>query len=163
MTVNCARCEEWMSDYLERALGTSERTLMDLHLSSCEACTELLAGMSEVLEWGKSFPIYEAPAWLPVRILANTPHVERETWLDTLAGVGRWFMEPRTALGLLTTVLMVGWMGSMSGISSEVTSIVRNPSAIYYRAYDQAVRGFYRAPLVTEIRSQFERLREISL
>jgi hypothetical protein len=151
-----------MSDYLEDTLKTSDRAVMEQHLKSCQACTELLAGMSEVLAWGNHFPVFEAPAWLPTRILANTPRVEHETWLDTLAAVGRWFIEPRTAMGLLTTVLMVGWIGSLTGISPDVASIVRNPAAAYYRAYDSAVRTFYRAPVVTEIRSQIERLREIS-
>ena len=47
--------------------------------------------------------------------------------------------------------------------------LVRNPAAIYYqaegavnRAYDQAVRRYYRSPLVTEIRTRIEQLREIS-
>ena len=162
-TFNCAHCEERMSDYLENTLSVSDRAGLAQHFESCEACAELLAGMSEVLDWGARFPVYEAPAWLPTRILANTPRrVVHETWLDTLAGVGRWIIEPRTAMGLLTTILMVGWMGSLAGIPADVGSLVRNPSAVYYRAYDRAVRTFYHAPLVTEIRSQIERLREIS-
>jgi hypothetical protein len=142
-TFDCVRCEEQMSDYLENALSTSDRVPMELHLNSCQACSELLAGMGLVMDWGKSFPVYEAPSWLPTRIIANTPRVERETWL-------------------MTTVLMIGWLGSVMGISADVSSFVRNPAAVYYRAYDQAVRSFYRAPVVTEIRSQIERLREIS-
>lgn len=161
-TFNCTHCEDRMSDYLEHTLGISDRTVMELHLKSCAACTGLLAGMSEVLDWGKSFPVFEAPSWLPGRIVANTPQVVHETWLDTLAGVGRWIIEPRTAMGLLTTVLMLGWIGSLLPMPENVSSLVRNPSAIYYRAYDQAIRTFYRAPLVTEIRTQIERLREIS-
>ena len=161
-TLDCVHCEERMSDYLENLLSTSDRVPMELHLNSCQACSELLAGMGSVMDWGRNFPVYEAPSWLPTRIIANTPRVERETWLDTLAAVGRWFIEPRTAMGLLTTVLMIGWLGSVTGISADVSSIVRNPAAVYYRAYDQAVRSFYRAPVVTEIRSQIERLREIS-
>jgi hypothetical protein len=160
--MNCAHCEERMSDYVENALNTSERSSLELHLQSCPSCTTLMSSISDVLGWGKSFPAYEPPPWLATRIIANTPHVVRETWQDTLAAIGRWFIEPRTAMGLLTTVLMVGWLGSVAGISAEVGSFVRNPSAVYYRVYDQAVRTFYHAPVVTEIRSQIERLREIS-
>ena len=57
---------------------------------------------------------------------------------------------------------MIGWMGSLVGISPDVASIVRNPAAAYYSAYDQAVRTFYRAPVVTEIRTEIAQLREIS-
>jgi len=162
--MNCSQCEARMSDYLENALSANERSTMDLHMSSCRCCSELLDGMRDVMLWAKDFPVYDVPAWLPSKILANTPRVARETWLDTLAAAARWFMEPRTAMGLLTAVLMFGWLGSAAGISSvsDVVSIAENPAAAYYSAYDAAVRGFFRAPLVTEIRSQIERFREIS-
>jgi hypothetical protein len=152
-----------MSDYLENALNPSERSSMELHIQSCQSCELLFNGVSDVLGWGKSFPAFEPPPWLATRIIANTPHFVRETWQDTVAAIGRWFIEPRTAMGLLTTVLMVGWLGSAAGISvpEDVGSFVQNPSAVYYRVYDEAVRSFYRAPVVTEIRSQIERLREI--
>lgn len=160
--MNCTHCEDRMSDYLERALSAPERVAMDGHLSSCAACSELLSAMSGVLDWGSHFPVVEPPVWLSAKIIANTPLVVHETWLDTLAGLGRWLIEPRTAMGLLTTVLMIGWMGSLVPMPADVGTLVQNPSAIYYRAYDQAVRAFYRAPLVTEIRTQIERIREIS-
>src|SRR5438132_442106 len=111
--MNCTHCEERMSDYLENALDSSQRSAMEMHLNSCAACTDLLEGIGSVLAWGHSFPVVQAPAWLPARILANTPRVVRETWVDTLASLGRWVIEPRTAMGLLTTVLMIGWMGSL--------------------------------------------------
>ena len=168
--MNCNHCEERMSDYLENALSAAERHSMELHLQSCPACSELLAGMAEVLAWGKTFPIYEPPAWLAQRIIANTPHVERETWLDTLASIGRWLIEPRTAMAIFTSMLVLGWLGGLAGISANSwVTVVRNPAAIYYgaeglmnRAYDEAVRAYYRSPLVTEIQSRIERLREIS-
>ena len=161
-TFNCTQCEDRMSDYLERTLAAAEQPPMELHLKSCAECARLLSGMSEVVDWGARFPVYEAPGWLATRIIANTPRVVHETWLDTLSSLGRWILEPRTALGLLTSVVMLGWLGSSLPLPADMGSLVRNPSAIYYRAYDEAVRTFYRAPLVTEIRTQIERLREIS-
>ena len=60
-------------------------------------------------------------------------------------------------------------MGSLAGISPNWATIVRDPAAIYdgaqglvNRAYDEAVRAYYRSPLVTEIQSRIEELREIS-
>jgi hypothetical protein len=114
--------------------------------------------MREVIAWGKTFPAYDAPAWLPARIVANTPVVARESWLDTLRAIGRWFIEPRTALAIFTTVLVLGWLGNVTGISPDWGTVVRDPGAIYY----QAVRAAYRSPLVTEIQSQIEQLLEIS-
>jgi hypothetical protein len=153
-----------LSDYLENTLGAEERAVMQSHLNACRPCTELLAGMRDVVAWAGAFPVYEPPVWLASRILANTPRVVRETWLDTLLAAARWFIEPRTAIGLLTAVLMVGWVASAAGVSGldDVVSLAQNPAAACYNAYDAAVRTFYRAPLVTEIQSQIERLRERS-
>ena len=165
----CANCEELMSDYLEGALAQTVRHAVDLHFSSCDACSELFANMGKLLDWGKTFPVHEAPAWLPSRIIANTPRVERERWIDTIAAVAKWVVGPRVAMGVFTATLMLGWLGNVAGISPNWTTVVRNPTAIYYeaqgavnRAYDEAVRRYYRSPLVSGLRSRIEQLREIS-
>jgi predicted anti-sigma-YlaC factor YlaD len=167
--LNCSQCEERISDYLEAALGRAEHDAVDLHLQQCAACNALAQGMREVLAWGKAFPVYEVPAWLPVRIIANTPRVEHERWIDTLTAAVKWLLDPRLAMGLFTATLVLGWLGSLAGISPNWTAVIRNPAAIYYdahgavnRAYDEAVRRYYRSPVVTEIRSRIEQLREIS-
>ena len=167
--MNCIKVEELLSDYLENTLSLDNRGLVDTHLPSCPACSDLLADMSEIVAWGKSFPVYEAPSWLAARIVANTPRVSRESWLDTLTAVGKWLVEPRTAMAVFTATLVLGWMGSIAGISPDMVRNVRRPSAIYYgaysalnRAYDEAVRSYYRSPLVSEIRTRIEQLREIS-
>src|SRR6266850_1179227 len=100
--MTCTHCEERMSDYLENTLSAAERGAVDLHFQSCTACSELLAGMTEVLAWGKTFPVLETPLWLPMRIIANTPRVARESWLDTIASIGKWVIEPRTAMAVFT-------------------------------------------------------------
>jgi len=165
----CAQCEELMSDYLEGALAPSMRHAVDLHLSSCDACSELRASMTKVLDWGNTFPVYEAPAWLSSRIIANTPRVERERWIDTIKTVAKWAIAPRFAMGVFTATLVLGWLGNLAGISPDWNTVVRNPAAIYYeaqgavnRAYDEAVRRYYRSPLVTGIKTRIEQLREIS-
>ena len=142
---------------------------MDTHFQSCAACTELISTMKKVLVWAEDFPGYQAPEWLPARIVANTPRVARERWLDTLLLGWRWLVEPRTAMAVFTAVLVLGWLGGLAGISPNWAAIVRDPSSIYYegqaaanRVYDVAVRAYYRSPLVTEIQDQIEQLREIS-
>jgi predicted anti-sigma-YlaC factor YlaD len=109
VSMNCNHCEELTSDYLEGALSQAEHDSMDLHLQSCTACSELLASMTEVLKWGKAFVVHEAPAWLPARIVANTPRLKRESWLDTLAAAWRWTVDPRAAMGVFTAMLVLGW------------------------------------------------------
>ena len=167
--MTCTHCEERLSDYLENALSAADRAAVELHFQSCAACSDLLAGMTRVLAWGKGFPVHEAPAWLATRIIANTPRVARESWADTIGSVWKWIVEPRTAMAVFTATLVLGWLGSIAGISPNWTTVVRNPTSIYYgaqgamnHAYDEAVRRYYRSPLVTEIQTRIEQLREIS-
>jgi predicted anti-sigma-YlaC factor YlaD len=167
--MNCERCEERMSDYLEGALSQAERNAMDAHLRSCLGCRELLAAMSEVLRWGRDFPVHEPPQWLPTRIIANTPRVAREGWSDIIAAAWKWLVDPRAAMGLFTATLVLGWLSTLAGISPDWTTVVRNPAAVYYdaqgavnHAYDEAIRRYYRSPLVNEIKTRLEQLREIS-
>src|SRR5216684_8865643 len=159
--MNCTQCEERMSDYLEDTLSASDRNLIELHIESCSACEELLAGMRELLVWTKSFPVYDAPAWLPVRIVANTPRIARESWIETLRLAWKWITEPRTAMAVFTATMVLGWLGSLAGISPDWAAIVRNPTAIYYQgqaavscAYNGAVRAYYQSPLAAEIEAQ---------
>jgi hypothetical protein len=156
--MTCEQCEERMSDYIENTLAVSERESVAVHLRSCAACTSLLASMNDVVSWASSFPSYEAPSWLPTRILANTPVIARERWVDTIASIGRWLIEPRTAMAIFTSVVVFGWLGSIAGISPDWGTVIRDPRATYH----QVVRAAFRSPLVTEIQSQIEQLREIS-
>src|SRR5262245_54955238 len=71
--MNCNRCEELMSDYLENALDQSERDALELHFKDCADCKQLLAGMTKVLEWGRTFPVHEASAQLQMRIIESVP------------------------------------------------------------------------------------------
>src|SRR4030095_11384193 len=115
--MNCAHCEDQMSAYLEDALDNSERLSIEAHLQTCAACRELLEGVREIVQWGKSFTAPEPPVWLPTRIVANTPVVVRITWKDWLVGAWKSVCEPRFAMALLTSTLVLRWMGSLAGIS----------------------------------------------
>ena len=44
--MNCAQCEEKLSDYLENALNANEKDTVEQHFQACRVCSELLAGMS---------------------------------------------------------------------------------------------------------------------
>src|SRR5688572_18631823 len=171
--MNCTYFEERVSDYLEDALSAAERSAMDEHLLSCSACAELLDGVRHVMHWREELPAVSPPPWLGQRIVANTPQVIRITWRDWIVNAWTNLREPRFALGLLTSVLMLGWMGSIAGISFQDVALVRHPTAIYNRMggwanrmYGDAVRTYYSSPLVHEIQcqihSRFEQDRENS-
>jgi hypothetical protein len=171
--MNCNYFEDRLSDYLENTLDAAERPAVELHFQSCASCGPLLAGVREVMQWGKEFPVEPAPAWLSTRIVANTPIVVRVTWRDWVATVWRNVSEPRFAMSLLTSMLMIGWIGSMAGITPSDLSVVRHPSEIYYgvegwasRVYGDAVRNYYSSPLVNSIQchihTRIEQFRENS-
>ena len=159
--MNCAFCEEHLSDYLEDSLGLADRVAMENHLQFCDLCRELMEGVQSVILVGNALPVETPPAWLADRIIANTPQVVRLTWRDSIRAAWTQFCEPRFALGLLTSTLVLGWMGSVAGISAPDPSMLRHPSAIYYgiegwanRVYGDAVRNYYSSPLVNAIQCQ---------
>jgi hypothetical protein len=159
--MNCNYCEDRLSDYLEDALGAGERAAMEMHFQSCASCTELLQGVSHVMQWGREFPVEAAPPWLPTRIVANTPVVVRVTFGDWLRTAWRTIAEPRFAMALLTSTLMIGWLGSSAGITAADLAIVRSPSAMYYgvegwasRIYGDALRNIYTSQIVNTIQCQ---------
>ena len=93
----------------------------------------------------------------------------RESWPDTIAFMWKWIIEPRTAIAVFTATLVLGWLGNLAGISPDWSAVVRDPASLYYgtrgvmnRAYDEAIRSYYRSALVTQIQSRIEQLREIS-
>jgi hypothetical protein len=161
--MNCKNCEDHLSDYLENALDADERVALEMHFQSCVACSELLEGVRDVIHWGREFPSEPAPEWLSTRIVANTPIVVRVTFMDWFRSAWRTVSEPRFAMALMTSVLMIGWLGSTAGISASDLSIVRSPSAMYYgvegwaaRVYGHAVRNYYSSPIVNAIQSQIQ-------
>lgn len=171
--MNCAHCEDRLSDYLESALDPSERAAVEMHFQSCSACSDLLQSVQDVMQWGRDLQVPLPPPWLSARIIANTPQVVRVTWKDWAASVWKHVFEPRFALSALTSMLMIGWMGSIAGVSAADVAMVRHPYAIYYRIeglanrlYGDALRSYYNSPLVNaiqcQIHSRIEQFRENS-
>lgn len=159
--MNCVYYEEFLSDYLEGSLGASERESLEAHLRSCATCSELLDGIHEVMHWGRDLQVPETPPWLATRILANTPQVVRITWRDWVRGAWKTLCEPRFAMALLTSTLVLGWMGNLAGITTEDIAMVRHPSAIYERIegwanrlYGDAIRTYYSSPIINTIQCQ---------
>jgi len=163
--MNCKYCEDHLSDYLENTLDADGRAglreELELHFQSCSACSELLEGVREVIQWGREFPAAPAPEWLSTRIIANTPRVVRVTWRDWVTSAWRTVSEPRFAMALMTSTLMIGWLGATAGFTASDLSIVRSPSAVYYgvegwatRVYGNAIRNYYSSPIVNEIQCQ---------
>ena len=169
MIMNCAFCEERISDYLENALTVQERSALDQHFQECASCNSLLMDVRALLEATHALPSTPAPPWLAVRIVANTPPMVRETWTDTVRAGWRWIIEPRTALAVFTATLVLGWLGGQIGLSLNSIADLRHPTTIYAQAegvlsgaYNEALKAYYRSPVVTTIQCRIQQLRESS-
>jgi len=155
--LNCAECEEKLSDYLEQSLGENERKAVELHLHSCSLCGELVSGMAQVIIAAREFPVHAPPAWLATRIIANTPPFQ-PSLRNRLAAFWQSLGEPRTALAIFTAAIVLGWIGGR-GVREAV--FIRAEGVVSC-AYDQAIRGYYRSPLVIELHSRIDQWMENS-
>ena len=171
--MNCANCEERLSDYLEQALPQDLMEAMEEHFTACAMCRELRDDVALIMDMRVHVAVHTPPPWLGGRIVASTPQVVRVTWRDLFAGIWQGLYEPRFAMSLLTATIVMGWMSSLAGFTPSMGAFIRNPAAIYYgmegavhRAYGEAVRNYYRSPLVNQIQYQIhtriEQLRENS-
>ena len=156
-SLNCAECEEKLSDYLEQLLGEDERKTVELHLKSCLLCSELVSGVTQVITAAREFPVHTPPAWLATRIIANTPPFQ-PSFRNRLAALWQSLGEPRTALAIFTATIVLGWIGG-GGVREAV--FIRAEGMVSC-AYDQAVRSYYRSPVVIEIHSRIDQLMEKS-
>jgi hypothetical protein len=155
--LNCANCEERISDYIEKSLNEAERADVELHLHSCQSCNELVSGMMHVIAAGRDFPIYAPPEWLASRIVANTPPIRPSLRyrLDTLwQSLG----EPRTALAIFTAAIVMGWVGG--GTVRE--AVFNRAETAVSCAYDHAIRSYYRSPVIIELHAKIDQLMENS-
>jgi anti-sigma factor RsiW len=155
--LNCADCEEKLSDYIERSLGESERAAVELHLHSCRSCNELVSGMIHVIAAGRDFPVYAPPAWLASRIVANTPDAQ-PSLRSRIAALWQSLGEPRTALAIFTAAIVMGWVGG--GTVRE--AVFNRAESVVSCAYDHAIRSYYRSPVVIELHATIDQLMENS-
>jgi hypothetical protein len=161
MDLKCSDCEEKLSDYIERALGEVEQSIVDRHLHACQACSELLAGMMMTIEAARNCPVYAPPAWLATRIIANTTQTPRPSPRSLpalLAAVWRSLGEPRTALAIFTATVVIGWAGSLTAREA----IFNRAESVVSCVYDRAIRSYYRSPMVIELHSRLGQLMENS-
>ena len=155
--LNCAECEEKLSDYIEQSLADAERRAVQLHLHSCRSCEELLSGMMDVIAAGRDFPVYAPPAWLASRIVANTPAAV-PSLRSRLAALWQSLGEPRTALAIFTAAIVLGWVGG--GTVRE--AVFNRAESVVSCAYDHAIRSYYRSPVVIELHAKIDEFMENS-
>lgn len=68
--MNCERVEELLSAYLEGELSAAEKSLVESHLRTCQACALLYSAMRETQEALASFPEVEVSGSLMSKLYA---------------------------------------------------------------------------------------------
>jgi anti-sigma factor RsiW len=70
LVLDCARCQDLLSDHLEESLEPGLAAAMDDHLARCPECAALREAMAEVMSALRAYPVLEAPRGLAERAAA---------------------------------------------------------------------------------------------
>jgi hypothetical protein len=90
LVLDCARCQDLLSDHLEHSLEPGVSAAMDGHLARCPECGPLLEAMGEVMSALRAYPVLEAPRGLAERAAAaalRAGRAARKPLRATLAAV----------------------------------------------------------------------------
>jgi hypothetical protein len=140
MNWTCEQTEARLSDYFDGLLQPAEQTAFDLHVNTCERCTPLVAGVSNVLGTLHKLEPVEPPPQLVNSILTATlgPQSWRKAkrWLRNL-------QSPRfvySAVSVAATLFVVLWASGFSLRKPKLADLA--PATIYHKA-DSQVHLFY--------------------
>ncbi len=75
-----------LSEYLDDAVSTNEKTEIEKHLESCEQCGAALSELRKTVEHIKTVEEVEPPAWMTQKIMANVRAAaeEKKSWSQRL-------------------------------------------------------------------------------
>jgi anti-sigma factor RsiW len=144
MSWTCEQIEARLSDYLDGALGGTERAAFEAHVGECERCAPLVAHVSQLLSGMHSMEQLEAPPRLVYSILDKTlgPRETATGWAAVLGWV-RGMASMRFAYGALsvagTFVILLSAVG-FSWRKPKLTAL--QPATIYRKADVQAHRAY---------------------
>ena len=89
MLNSCADIEALLCDYVDGTLPSAQRSVVEQHLSGCEACREFAHDASGAVEFISRAAVVEPPPELLTRLLFQLPDVKQElkpNWLRRTFG-----------------------------------------------------------------------------
>jgi anti-sigma factor RsiW len=140
MSWTCEQIEARLSDYLDGALGGTERTAFESHVGECERCAPLVAHVSQLLSSMHSMEQLDAPPRLVYSILDKTlgPRETATGWAAVLGWV-RGMASMRFAYGALSVAGAFVILLSAVGFSWRKPKLADlQPTNIYRYADRQA-------------------------
>jgi len=107
--MNCQKCSQNMSAYLDGELDTQASGRTEAHLSSCDACSAELQSLREsarFIEANTAEPRLSPETWVKIheRISAPEIRVAKPQWSEFFFGQRRWLMGATAAAALLISV-----------------------------------------------------------
>jgi anti-sigma factor RsiW len=166
MTWTCEQTEARLSDYLDGLLQPAEQTAFDLHVNTCERCTPLVAGVSNVLGTLHHLEQVEPSPQLVNSVLAAT--LGPQSWRKAKRWL-RSFQSPRFVYGLVSVAATFIVILTASGFSwrkpklSDLApaTIYRNANSKAHVAYARGTKFFSDMRVVYEIQSRLRQDNEL--
>jgi len=177
--MDCTRCEEKLSEYLEQTLPEQEKRDIDRHLEDCAKCSALLDEMKSILAVSGNFPDEELDDRLLEKILLRTSGQPRKRrfWEDLRHFSLRSMLTPRFAGGAVLATLFILLLANLGLPGIPSGDSVLSPRQIFRRldigvqqiygkglqAYDatlewQANFAFYKNQVLNRLGFMMERL-----
>jgi hypothetical protein len=173
--MNCAEFENLLADYVDGALGETQRMAFEEHTASCAGCREFMADVTGAIAFLKRAERVLPPSEMVTRIAYQAP-VGRSR--EPFEGQGIWskisavwlqpLLRPRFAMGMAMTILSFAMLQRCTGISMQhIQPADLSPVRIWdgvedkvIRAKDRGVKYYENIRLVYEIETRLKTLQE---
>ncbi len=147
--MNCAEVEILLADYVDGTIRGEERSALEAHLASCQACAAMAQDAAGAVAFMERAAAVEAPPELVTRILFEvTAGPSRSVVKPSLTRrlFGRWLepiLQPRFAMGMAMTVLSFAMIGRFTHVR-QLTPADLDPVKVWTAAEDRVVRWYNR-------------------
>ena len=159
MSWTCEQTEARLSDYLDGLLNPAERQEFDAHAKSCEACAQIVAGVSHLVDGMHSMEQVELPPQLIYAILNQTlgPRETKKGWRWAFGWVSG-LASPRFAYSAVSIGASLTILLATSGVSLRKPKLSDLSPANIARSVDRRAHLVYArsTKFVSDLRVVYE-------
>jgi anti-sigma factor RsiW len=135
--MNCEKCQELLSDYLDGSLGFIERRSLSVHLESCQVCADVREELRSIVTVARQS-----------RDQAIAPPDERALWFRIRASIEQDAVRPRgSARSAWSRLFTSRWEFSFPQLASGVAALAAAVALVtvmgvqYFSTAERAVAG----------------------
>ncbi|HEX8922666.1 MAG TPA: zf-HC2 domain-containing protein, partial [Pyrinomonadaceae bacterium] len=144
--MNCDKCEELLSDYIDASINGEDRAMFSSHLKECLPCFNAHAEMNSIVTFCREHrgeyvaPPNERALWLRIQntveselLAANAarnlaPRPRRESWLSRMLGRSWELSFPQVAMAVIA-IIVVASLATIFGLRGMQKDGVQNDIA----------------------------------